>query len=1212
MVAINILLSKPKPSALDRRLSYDDPLELSTDHPGHYVTLYLGESQSVVLQVDINTEYTTFPCSKCTNCGNNHVDKPFQEYSSSSAHVNQCSDHCAFKSSKCIEGAKECQIVVHRNGELGEEGGYKGIEVEDSVALDTSDGTSGKIGKKHTLTFICQREILGLTKSSRVDGVVGLANSPYSFVTQAYQQGVISQNLFSMCFSRGSNSAGSLTLGEVDRSQHSTPLVWALNTATTKSISTFALHVRRMFVGLGGGNEPLVRASQGTMALRPIDDQDDTNDLLELEPGNAVLEPNQVETMIDKKFQKAFEGAFLNIVGLPFVPAGIPLKKEDYFRFPTIFIQFETDSVAETISCDIPGFVGRHDRSHPYDVLLAIPPEHYVAFDEVTGMYRPFIGFHAGVTKIGWHVLTNHEVVFDLENDRIGFAERKTCAPSLTLDAKVKQDLQVGEALKQLGDHPVSKGRSIVPKLVPKTGDPSWKPNNEANNDKVSKSQKQDKIDDAAFPKFGEPGWRPINGARTMDKPDSKSQKQITSDDADIPKFGEPGWRPINGARAIDKPDFKSQEQVTSDNSAIPKFGEPGWRPINGVRAIDKPDSKSQKHDKIDSATVPKFGEPGWRPINGARAIDKPDSKSQKQVTSDNSAIPKFGEPGWRPINGARTIDKPDSKSQKQEKIDVTIPKFGEPGWRPFNGARTIDKPDSKSQKQDKIDDVTIPKFGEPGYIVGAVNKVNAETKKVISTQSIDVPKSVNLDWNPLSDGQPFFNTNNRLREEMVPQSALVGGHGLMGELEEHGSSLSTLSGDLESGGLDEKPNVSGRSISGPENSNTVTISVLDGNQTSEGTTSLEKVTNITVYAKSPVTENTTETNIDTNTSGIIVLQESLAGVPESHAGLPSPESPIIGRGRSHSGTSQHEEVFRVGPSVSGGLQGIPATPVGNGWWNLIGLGAFLGAFCITALATRERDTIQSDSKLMPILDPTKQFFIPEGDAAWAENWDEAPSGDFHKMSDDKTAATHASDGFDDDQVGTGSTSRRSLGGTTKSVRSTLTTMTTDYDNIQGETEEVSKDGFNRSFYSKASRAQDDGVKSYYSHHVASSFVKQPYSSVASSSDPYNNNEATGHASADPISASSYPIEVDDDRSFNNSKQYSIPSSQKTLHSSYESKPSTYPYKEDEQSRGQSDLSFKKGRSYDQEEQSYYSEHDGASSNRGLHSKRLSHQERYV
>ena len=1104
MVAINNLLSEPKPSRHDRRLSNDDPLEHSTDQPGHYVTLYLGESQSVVLQVDINTDYTTFPCSKCTNCGNNHVDKPFQEHSSSSAHVNQCSDQCTFESSKCIEGAKECQIVVHMNGELGEGGGYKGIEVEDSVFLDTSDGSSGKIGLKHRLTFICQREILGSTMSSRVDGVVGLANSPYSFVDQAYQQGIIPLKLFSMCFSGGSQSAGSLTLGEVDRSQHSTPLVWAVNAATTKSLSTFALHVRRIFVGLGGGNEPLVRASQGTMTLMPIDDQDDANDLQEFEPGNAVLQPNQMETMLDKKFQIAFEGAFLHIVGLPFVPAGIMLKKEDYFRFPTLFIQFETDSIAETISCDIPGFVGRHDRIHPYDVLLAIPPEHYVVYDEMTGMYKPILGFHAGVTKIGWRVLTNHDVVFDLENDRIGFAERKACAPSLVLGAKEKGDLKVGEASKQLGGHHVAKGRSIVPKLVPKTGDPSWKPKNELNSDMVSKYKNQDKIDDAAVPKFGEPGWRPVNGARTISKPDSESQKQNKIDDADVPKFGEPGFV--------------------------------------------------------------------------AGAVTKVNAEAKKLVTT-------------------RSVD---------------VPKFGDPGWKPINGARTISKPDTVSQKHDKTDDVTVPKFGEPGYVAGAVSKVNAEANKLVTTRSVDVPKSVNLDWNPLSDGHPLSNSNNRLRQEIVPHFAIVGGHGLVGELNEQGSSLSALTGDLESGGLSEKPNFSGRSISGPENSNNVANYVLSENQTNGDTLASEKDTNRSVYAEYPATENTTTTNIVSNTSEIIVLQESLAGVPDSQAGLPSPDNPMIRQGRSRSANTQHEEVFRVGPSVSGGLQDIPATPIGNGWWNLIGLGAFLGAFCITALATRERDTIQSDKKLMPILDPTTQFFIPEGDAAWAENWDEAPSVDFHKMSDDKTAATHATDGIDDDQVETGSTSRRSLGGTTKSVRSYFTMMSTDDDNVQGETVETSKGGFNRSVYSTESRAQGDGEKSYYSHHIASSIVKQPSSSVTSSRYPYKKGDEKSYASADPLSASSYPVSADDDRSFNNSKQYSVPSSQNTLHSSYESKPSTYPYQDDEQSHGQGDLSYKKGRSYDQEEQSYCSEDDGKSSNKGPVTKRLAHHESYA
>ena len=45
----------------------------------------------------------------------------------------------------------------------------------------------------------------------------------------------------------------------------------------------------------------------------------------------------------------------------------------------------------------------------------------------------PTLLFHNDATIIGANVLQQHDVIFDLDHDRIGFAEQDNCAPGLTL-----------------------------------------------------------------------------------------------------------------------------------------------------------------------------------------------------------------------------------------------------------------------------------------------------------------------------------------------------------------------------------------------------------------------------------------------------------------------------------------------------------------------------------------------------------------------------------------------------------------------------------------------------------------------------------------------------------------------------------------------------------------------------------------------------------
>jgi hypothetical protein len=78
--------------------------------------------------------------------------------------------------------------------------------------------------------------------------------------------------------------------------------------------------------------------------------------------------------------------------------------------------------------------VGKLDAKNPHDILLAIQPKHYIIF--VDGMAFPSLRF-SKFPRISSNLLQNHEIVFDLDHNRIGFSERKDCPEGVTVMGSV-------------------------------------------------------------------------------------------------------------------------------------------------------------------------------------------------------------------------------------------------------------------------------------------------------------------------------------------------------------------------------------------------------------------------------------------------------------------------------------------------------------------------------------------------------------------------------------------------------------------------------------------------------------------------------------------------------------------------------------------------------------------------------------------------------
>ena len=72
----------------------------------------------------------------------------------------------------------------------------------------------------------------------------------------------------------------------------------------------------------------------------------------------------------------------------------------------------------------INGFAGNLDVYNPFSVVVAMPPGAYMLFNQTLGMYQPKLFFDSiDGSVLGVNFFTGHDVVFDLQKNRIGFAE---------------------------------------------------------------------------------------------------------------------------------------------------------------------------------------------------------------------------------------------------------------------------------------------------------------------------------------------------------------------------------------------------------------------------------------------------------------------------------------------------------------------------------------------------------------------------------------------------------------------------------------------------------------------------------------------------------------------------------------------------------------------------------------------------------------------
>lgn len=174
-----------------------------------------------------------------------------------------------------------------------------------------------------------------------------------------------------------------MTLGGTDKRLHTSSMVYSTTkgtpSETKKSSGYFNVHIRNFYWRDGAGGDTART-------------KDDSAVVIKLKKGSinrdgVIVDSGTTDTYLSSVIQFALEKNFKRLSGRPFNNDKVVMSQEEINALPTLLLQLAGDQTMNQKVVDeygggdvnnIPTLAGDFDPEHPLDVIVAVPPSHYI------------------------------------------------------------------------------------------------------------------------------------------------------------------------------------------------------------------------------------------------------------------------------------------------------------------------------------------------------------------------------------------------------------------------------------------------------------------------------------------------------------------------------------------------------------------------------------------------------------------------------------------------------------------------------------------------------------------------------------------------------------------------------------------------------------------------------------------------------------------
>ena len=347
----------------------------------YYINLYLGKDkkkQSFLL--DTGSGVTSIPCKPyCNQCGQ-HMNSYL--YVNDKQIIECNNEKCSSVESECNEENNHCSFKVHY-----EENSYiKGIYFNELIQF-SKDNDIYKNNFSNLIPIGCTTYEDNLFYTQKVDGIIGLSNSGKNLINILYKYKIINNNIFSLCLAQ---KGGYITIDEIEKKYHKEEIKY-IN--IDKDIYYYSFTINKIKINnntISNDIYPAKIDSGSTLTNIPI------------KFANYII--NYINDLCNLDKNKKLCGEYF-----------INKELDSCYKFNS---SSQFDYVLNNIWPNITFSINDYDYIwNPSQYLMK-----FIENNKIIGCFG-FIKNRANSFTLGASWMIGHDIIFDNNNNKIGFAE---------------------------------------------------------------------------------------------------------------------------------------------------------------------------------------------------------------------------------------------------------------------------------------------------------------------------------------------------------------------------------------------------------------------------------------------------------------------------------------------------------------------------------------------------------------------------------------------------------------------------------------------------------------------------------------------------------------------------------------------------------------------------------------------------------------------